>query len=180
MNDIEENCDGPDELESGLLYVFHGNQATSKDEINQLVIDYHIMTRRSFKVQRSDKRSLSFCCKTGNNCDFKLTFNYSDLKNPSIAQRHTCTSTPSKTYKVDYICNLPILKEYINTEKRMATSAGLDAVLQSNGMKLGYNSRFRIIKKLKKNMFGDEIEQYSLVESYLSLLARLYNPTALY
>ena len=170
MSNEEDILDETEELESASLDFFYLNDAKSKEDVTRMVTEYHINNRRNFKVNRSDKRRISFLCKSGTQCEFKLNFNFSDLTNPSIAAKHTCIASPIDKFKCDYICNLTFVVDYMNTQKRMANTAGLDAILKANGFKLGYNARFRIIHKLRNEMFGKDEEQYALIKSYCNIL----------
>ena len=154
---------------------FNEHSYASKEDIKLRVAMYHEMINREFKLVKSDSRRYSCKCLL-RNCGFKIRFKFlkGNFSRPIFFAPHSCSLNESLSTKrvnsVEYLSKWDVVKEWVLCQGRSATPKDLRRFLNSKGKRLSYIQVFRLLKKVKEDIFIDDNAQFMFLEDYINVL----------
>ena len=147
----------------------------NKSDIIQAVIEFNRKCNRPFRVVSSDKRRYKAVC-TQHGCFFVVQFAFSQTFSPPTKfALHSCqvseSSKASRRYATaKQIAVNPAVRDMAMTSGRKVTPVMIQMKLKNEGISATYMNCVHALKRLKLELFGSDIEQYSLIPSYMAEL----------
>jgi MULE transposase domain/SWIM zinc finger len=156
---------------------------TSKDEVISTVSAYSRLVGRECKVVQSDARRYYVRCVEAD-CLFQVRFNFRDqFGPPSFFLPHSCNllvaHESSRLARPLYLAGLPEVSLWMRQEGRRAGTAGLCRLFTTLGLEVPYQVAHGTMKRLKRQAFASDSEQFKFLESYVESLNRNGNQAVL-
>ena len=157
---------------------FAAREYKSKSDIVDAVVEYHSIVLRPYKVCESDKRRYKAICVVPS-CPFVVRFGFSSrLKGPTLAVSHNCPLDPTckganKKWTAKNLANNIEVRELFAQVGRVVTPIAIQRRVGRLGYAASYQNCVNAFKRLTREFYGDEFEQYRKLPSYATLLTSI-------